>query len=72
MNQITIKRRCHSIIVILLCLLALVFVISLSIGRYTNISFLEAIRIFGGYILEMDNDGSTQNAVSVITQLRVP
>lgn len=72
MNQVTLKRRFRYIIIGLLFLLSITAVISLSVGRYTNIPFMEAISIFGNYIFGLDNDGSTQNAISVITQLRLP
>lgn len=72
MNQITLKRRFRFIIIGLLCLLLIAVVISLSVGRYTNISFMETINIIGNYLFGIDNTDSTQNAISVITQLRLP
>lgn len=72
MNQDTLKRRFRYIIIGLFCLLLITAVISLSVGRYTKISFLEAISIISNYIFGIEYGGSTQNAFSVITQLRLP
>ena len=72
MNQDTLKRRFRFIIFGLFCLLLITAVISLSVGRYTKISFFDAISIVGNYIFGIRDGGYTQNAFSVITQLRLP
>lgn len=72
MNQDMLRRRFRYIIIGLLCTLLITAFISLSVGRYTKISFFDAISIVGKYIFGIEHGDYTQNAFSVITQLRLP
>ena len=72
MPQIINKKKYQFILFFLICLLVITSAVSLSIGRYTNISFGEAFDIFIRYIFNLKNEDSTQSDISVVTQLRLP
>ena len=72
MEEDTQRKKISLLIVGLLCLIVITFAVSLSMGRYSNVSCIDALRIVIGSVFGNNFNGFNQNAVAVVMQLRLP